>query len=303
MKKMNKTILMLVVCMFFWGSVFPIAKILLMNLTGSTLAFYRFLIAVVGLAIYMKLRRIHLPQLSVFQWSILLLVGVFGVGGFNIALFSGLQATSATNGALIMSLSPIVTALFSAILNKRGISKKQLFSLIISLSGVILVITDGSLQHLIALKVNHGDVIIMLAMLAWSSYTVCSQKLSGWLATIPYTQITMAGGLFALFVFSGLQTESHILKEIQRLPVIGIIEVLYLGVFATVIGYLFWVQGVSELGSAKASIFFNLVPVFAALISLLFGQSLTHIQLIGMLIVLAGLTLPIWFKGGVLKPA
>lgn len=296
MKKTNSAILMLVICMLFWGSVFPVAKILLVSMSGASLALYRFIIAVLSLGLYMKLRRISLPHLTVFQWGILLLVGMFGVGGFNIALFSGLQQTSATNGALIMSLSPIVTSLLSAVLSKRWISKQQSISLLISLSGVVLVITNGSLERLIQLNVNHGDLILVLAMLAWCSYTVCSQKLNTWTATIPYTQITMAGGLFALLAFSLIQVESSAWQEVQTLSVIGVVEVLYLGLFATVIGYLFWIQGVFALGSAKASVFFNLVPVFAALISLMFGQALTEVQLIGMAIVLLGLTLPLWLS-------
>ena len=295
MKKTNRAALMIIICMFFWGSVFPIAKILLVDISGASLALYRFVIAVLSLGIYMKLRRITLPHLTLFQWMMLLLVGMFGVGGFNIALFSGLQQTSATNAALIMSLSPIVTSLLSAILSKQWITKKQCISLVISFSGVVLVITNGSMDRLIQLNVNHGDLIIMVAMLAWSSYTICSQKLNTWAATIPYTQITMAAGLFSLLIFSFIQVDSHAWQEVQTLSVIGLVEVLYLGLFSTVIGYLFWIQGVSDLGPAKASIFYNLVPVFAALISLMFGQVLTEVQLTGMAIVLLGLTLPLWF--------
>jgi len=286
MKKTNSAMLMLVICMLFWGSVFPIAKTLLVNMSGTSLALCRFIIAVLSLGIYMKLSHIKLPRLALSQWVILLLVGVFGVGGFNIALFSGLQQTSATNGALIMSLSPIVTSLLSSVLSKKWITKKQGISLIISLGGVVLVITHGSLDRLIQLNVNHGDLIIVMAMLVWSSYTVFSQKLSDWTATLPYTQITMAGGLFALLIFSLIHVENRAWQEVQILSVIGMVEVLYLGLFATVIGYLFWIQGVFALGSAKASIFFNLVPVFAALISMVFGQAIMPLQLIGMAIVL-----------------
>jgi len=296
MKKTNAGILMIVTCMLLWGSVFPIAKDLLVNMSGASLALYRFIIAVLSLGIYMKLRRINLPNLSASQWLILLMVGTFGVGGFNIALFAGLQQTSATNGALIMSLSPIVTSLLSAALSKKWITKKQNISLLISLCGVVLVITNGSLERLIELNVNRGDLIIVLAMLAWSGYTVCSQKLNTWAATIPYTQITMAGGLFALLAFSLIQVESSAWQEVQILSAVDVMEVLYLGLFATVIGYLFWIQGVSDLGSANASIFYNLVPVFAALISMMFGQTITEVQLVGMVIVLLGLTLPVWLS-------
>lgn len=287
---------MIIICMLLWGSIFPIGKMLLMSMSGASLALYRFIIAVISLGTYMKLRRITLPKLSLFQWLILLLVGMFGVGGFNIALFSGLQQTSATNAALIMSLSPIVTSLLNAILSQKWLTKIQCISLFLSFSGVALVITHGSIDRLLDLNINHGDLIMVMAMLMWSCYTICSQKLNSWASTIPYTQITMAAGLLSLLIFSVMQVESHAWQEIQTFSAIGFVELLYLGLFTTVIGYLFWIQGVSDLGPTRASIFYNLVPVFAALISLVFGQTITDSQFLGMGIVLLGLTLPFWLS-------
>ncbi|MCW8994222.1 MAG: DMT family transporter, partial [Psychromonas sp.] len=135
--------------------------------------------------------------------------------------------------------------------------------------------------------------------------TLCSQKISHWLPAISYTQFSMAAGGLSLFIFSLTQTDNHLWQEVQMLSLTALMGVLYIGLFATVLGYLFWIKGVSELGSAKASLFFNLVPVFAALVSLLFGQKVTDVQLLGMGMVLIGLTAPLWLtsfnKIGVLQ--
>jgi len=72
---------------------------------------------------------------------------------------------------------------------------------------------------------------------------------------------------------------------------------LYISLFATVLGYLFWNNGIKQLGAARTSLFFNLVPIFAALSSLLLGQHISLLQWVGMLVVLCGLLLPRLVRG------
>jgi len=294
MQKKMYTLVMMILCVVFWGSVFPVAKLLLVNMSGLSLAVCRFIIAVSCLGLYIKLRRINFPSLTSWQWLVIITTGVIGIGGFNYVFFNGLLHTSSINGALIMALSPIMTALLYSLLSRRWLEKKQVVSLLIALSGVTLVLTKGNMTHLIQFHLNKGDLLMIGAMMLWSSNTLCVQKLSNWLPAIPYTQIAMASGGLSLLIFSLLQTNHHIWQEVQTLSLTALMGVLYIGMFATVLAYLFWIKGVSELGSTKAAPFFNLVPVFAALISLLFGETVTQTQLLGMVIVLIGLSLPLW---------
>ena len=141
MEKKNHILLMMIFCVFFWGSLFPIAKLLLVNMSGLSLAICRFIIAVLCLGLFMQLRRIKFPSLTFCQWFITVLTGGVGIGGFNYAFFNGLLQTSSTNGALIMALSPVMTGLLSALFEGRWLEKKQSLSLVIALSGVALVLT------------------------------------------------------------------------------------------------------------------------------------------------------------------
>ena len=293
MKKVSPTIVMVLISVFAWGSVFPIAKHVLFDMSSLSFVIWRFTIALICLTLYLIWIRHRWTRLSVWQYLVIILVGALGVGGFNLSLFSGLQLTSATNGALIMALSPIMTSLIVAIMSRKWLDKKQLFSLTVALSGVILVITDGSIHQLLNLRLNHGDMLVVLAMIAWSGYTICSQKISDWLPSIELTFYTMAAGGTLLFAFSYFQNDVHLWQEFSSLSMISIISVIYMAVVGTVIAYLFWNKGIKELGSAKTSLFFNLVPVFAALVSFLVGQPLTQIELIGMFVVLTGLVGPV----------
>lgn len=295
------TVAMLLICVFSWGSVFPSAKLILGDISSPALVLWRFVIAITSLALYQGLRRQRWPALSAAQYLVLAVIGTLGIGGFNLALFAGLRETTATNGALIMALSPLVTSLLAALLARRWPDRAQGFSLVVALGGVVLVITNGQLQRLLQLDFNRGDLLIICGMLAWSLYTIASQRVAHWLPTVHFTLVTMIAGGLALLLYSLARADVHPWAELRGLAPWAVGVVIYIGLFATVIGYLFWINGVRHLGPAKASLFFNLVPVFAAVTALTLGQSLTAIQCIGTAIVLFGLTAPIllrrWMAG------
>ncbi len=285
-------ILLLLCCVFFWGSVFPIAKQILLEMQDLSLAVWRFVIALGCLGGYLLLSRRAWPSLSPRRWLGLLLIGAIGIGGFNLALFSGLRHTSATNGALIMALSPLVTSLLAAVLACRWLTPVQWASLILGLAGVGLVITQGHPEQLLRLQIGQGDLLVLVGMLAWSGYTLASQAVNHWLPPLLLTVVTMVGGLAALLLYGLFQPGFHPWSDMAHLSVSTLVGVIYIGVLATVLGYLFWLRGIKALGAARASLFFNLVPVFASLVALGMGQPLTAIQIGGMLIVLLALSLP-----------
>lgn len=288
----SKAVLLLMICVMSWGSVFPLAKQILVDMNEMSLVLWRFTIAAASLLIYIVVRRQLWPVLSLAQYAFIAITSVVGVGGLNIALFTGLQHTAATNGALIMALSPVVTSLFASLFAKNWPSRSQVFSLIVGLSGVLLVITNGSLSRLLTLHFNRGDVIIMLGMLAWSFYTLSSKKISHWTPLIPFTLMSMLAGAATAGLVCLLTPNLHPLDELMALSLPSISIVIYIGLFATVVGYLFWNHGVKSLGAAKASLFFNFVPVFAALTSVLMGHEVSFLQVFGMIIVILGLLLP-----------
>lgn len=172
------------------------------------------------------------------------------------------------------------------------LSRQQVFSLVGGLAGVLLVITNGSVQQLLNFSFNQGDVMIAAGMLAWSGYTICSQRVGHWLPVLPFTLLSMIAASVSMSVVGLGRGEFHPWQELMGLSTTALSSVLYIGLFATVLGYLFWINGVKALGPAKASVFFNLVPVFAALTALAMGQAVTEIQLVGMLIVILALMLP-----------
>ncbi|SHE86541.1 DMT family transporter [Vibrio gazogenes] len=287
-----KAVVLLIICTFFWGSSFPVGKHALGEVHALTLVFWRFIIAASCLAVYLKVKRMPAMHLSVFQWSWVISVSIIGVGGLNLGLFTGLATTNATNGSLIMALSPLMTSLIASVAQRTLPSFVQCLSLLVSLAGVLMVLTNGHFDTLLSMQINHGDQLIFGGMFAWSLYTYFSQGISRWMPMIPYTFIGMLSGASVIGIMCLISPEVSPFTELWKSSALGISEIVYIGVFGTVAGYLLWLNGVRQLGSADAALFFNFVPIFSVLTSFMFGQAVTQLQLLGIVIVITGLLLP-----------
>ncbi|WP_028291923.1 DMT family transporter [Oceanobacter kriegii] len=283
---------LLLLCAFLWGASFPVGKHALGEIHALTLVLCRFGLASLCLLALMRLKRIAMPRLSLRQWSWVLAVSLVGVGGLNLGLFTGLAQTEANNGALIMALSPLATMLIASVAQRRWLTGSQGFSLLVCLTGVLLVLTKGDWQRLMGFEFNHGDKMILAGMLCWSFYTYQSQAIGRWMPMIPYTTVGMLAGVAVIGTATLFSAEVHPLQELQAASGLVLADVVFIGIMATVGGYLLWIAGVKQLGAANASLFFNFVPVFSALTALVFGQTVTALQVLGIAIVIAGLLLP-----------
>lgn len=289
--KNTNAVLLLLVCTFFWGASFPVGKHALAEVNAFTLVMWRFSIASVCLFIYAKYKHMPLPSLTSKQWLWAIGVSIMGVGGLNLGLFTGLAKTNASNGALIMALSPLMTSLIGSVAQRKFPTLGALFSLVVCLSGVLLVLTNGALTSLLNFEPNRGDQMIFLGMLCWSLYTYLTQGISHWMPMIPYTLVGMLSGL-GMILLMIMFSDVNPLQESLAISKGVFGDLIFIGVFGTVGGYLLWISGVKQLGAANASLFFNFVPVFAALTAFAYGQQVTVLQLVGMAIVIAGLLIP-----------
>lgn len=294
--KNTNAVLLLLICTFLWGASFPVGKHALAEVNAFTLVMWRFSIASVCLFIYVKYKHIPLPSLTAKQWAWAIGVSLMGVGGLNLGLFTGLAKTNASNGALIMALSPLMTSLIGSVAQRKFPTLGALFSLVVCLFGVLLVLTNGAIMSLLSFEPNRGDQMIFLGMLCWSLYTYLTQGISRWMPMIPYTLVGMLSGLGMISLMVMFSTEVHPLQESLAISKGVFGDLIFIGVFGTVGGYLLWISGVKQLGAANASLFFNFVPVFAALTAFAYGQQVTALQLVGMAIVIAGLLLPKLFS-------
>lgn len=286
--KMKKkiTILLVTLSTFFWGTNFNAGSIVVSSVSPLTAASERFIIATLAISVFMIIKDKGNINAFKLNWKPLILLGLCGITGFNLAFFIGLQTTSALNGALIMATSPVTTILISSITEKHRVSLPQTVGMLISLIGVILVISHGDINNIFKLYFTRGDLIILLGNLAWATYTVGCRRFISDSTPLQTTAFTMLFGTIGIVVFSFYQ--SDLIKEIEEISTYNQIILIYMGLVGSVLAYLFWNVGIKELGAANTSLFFNFVPVFTLLLAFIMGTIPNLLQLAGALLVISG---------------
>lgn len=277
---------LVVVSTFFWGSNFVLAGPVLADLSPLWAAALRFMLgATVMFALAQWRREPLLEPLRRNAWAYLLL-GLIGIGGFNLLFFFALQTTSAANAALIMATNPLLTTLLAWLILRERPSARHLAALPVALLGVAIVISGGSLARLGHLQVAQGDLLMLAANLVWALYNVLGRRYMPAASPISNTTLVMGAGALLLLAVAMLDG-GHFTLPGQNAG--GALLIMALG--GTVLAYLFWNTGIAHLGAGRTALFLNLVPVFAMLSGSLVGTLPTQMQLLGGVIVLNGVSI------------
>lgn len=287
----NRYLVLLAVTLstFFWGSNFNAGASVVVDASPYVVATERFVFATIIIMIFMLLKdRTSIIALQK-NWIAFIALGLLGITGFNLAFFIGLKTTSAINGSLIMATSPITTALLAAMIDKHKISLIQTVGMLISLFGVVIVVSNGSIMNLISLNFSSGDLIIMLGNLAWATYTVGSRKYISNSTPLQTTTYTMLFGTIGILLFTVYN--NNLLISLNNITIKNHLILVYMAVCGTVLAYLFWNFGIKEIGAANTAVLFNLVPVFTMILALFTGSVPNLLQISGALIVICGVIL------------
>ena len=280
-----KIYLMLLGFSIFTGATFNLAKYTLDYFSASSAAAWRFgLAAVMMLIILAVTQGVKLAPLKANAIPYVVL-GIVGIFGFNALFFVGLEYTSPLNGALIMGTNPLLTTILARLILKDPITKRQIIGIFFALVGVLLVITQGSLEIIKDLSFSIGDLIILAGNLCWSLYGVLGRRFvkgSNSMATTTYSMIIGAISLITVALFTSNPV------SFSNIPIGAWGSIAFMAFFTSVLGYLWWNQGIKEIGAGKTSLFFNIVPVVTMIISFVVGTPITIFQMIGALLVISG---------------
>lgn len=263
-----------------WGANFNLASAVIGELHPLTAAAARFAIAAITMAVIAWSRGERI-QLRRHAGAYALLGGV-GIAGFNLPFFFGMQSTSAVNGALIMATSPILTALMAAVLLGERPSRRQVMALPVALTGVAVVVLGA---HPGPVSIAWGDGLMLVANLAWSSYTVLGKRFMP-----PGPAIANTAGIMTMGAI-GLSLAAVAAQAPLALPgpkASAALMVMALG--GSALAYLCWNAGVTRLGAGRTALFLNLVPVSTMVIGAVTGTPPTLVQLFGGAVVLAAVS-------------
>jgi drug/metabolite transporter (DMT)-like permease len=273
----------------FWGGAFGATKHVLAEVPPLTISAFRFLIAgalMVGWTVW----RNEWDWKPVREsWPGLLILGATGILGYNAFFSIGMQYTTAINGALVVVINPVTTSMVAVLLLGERWSIRLGLGVLLSLTGVLKVITRGDWTTLQSLTLNQGEIWLLGAVVSWTTYTSLAKVVMRNVpATMATTVSTLAGAVMlwlASLSESGWGKLSGVSGQVAA-------ELVYLAVFPSFVAYLIFNMGIKEIGASKASAYINLMPVNAVLIAALFyGETVTLTHGVGMGLVMSGVLL------------
>ncbi|MEZ5783719.1 MAG: DMT family transporter [Rhizobiaceae bacterium] len=280
-------ILLLLTCLF-WGGNSVAGKLAVGNVSPMLLTALRWGIAFLILLIlgWPRIRN-DLTKLRE-SWIFLLLAGMFGFTVFTVALYGSLIFTTAVNTSIEQAAVPMVIFVANFVLFRLKVSITQVLGFLISIGGVMVVASHGELSRLLALDVNKGDAIMLVAVLVYGVYSVTLR----WKPDVHW-QSLMAGLTFSAFITAlpFVVIEAAYGAVITPTPM-GWAVVAYTATLPSIISQMFFIRGVEMIGSNRAGLFINLVPICGTLLSLvILGEEFHFYHAIALAMALGGIWL------------
>jgi len=273
----------------FWGGAFGSTKHVLTEVPPLTVAAFRFLVAGLLMTGWVVWRGEWDWAVVRKSWFGLLMLGGLWIFGYNEVFNIGMQYTSAINGALVIVINPVTTSLVAVLFFGERWSKRQGVGVVFSMLGVLIVITRGDFQVLQSLSLNRGEVMLLGAVLMWTTYAIMGKVVMRRVPPVLATAVSMMIGAVLLL---GVSLSENGWARIPDISLQVAAELVYLAVCASFIAFLIFNIGVREIGASKASAYINLMPVCAVLIAALFyGEPVTLVHAAGMVFVMSGVLL------------
>lgn len=292
MQSNTSAYLKLVLCALFWGATFIAGRIAVQIVPPLTTATGRFLVASVILLVIAYRVEGGLPKLSIQQLWVTLALGLTGIAIYNLFFFGALQRIPAGRTALLVALSPILTAVTVALIAKEKLGPYRWSGIALALIGTLTIITKGNLlteTNQLMQSFGWGELCMLAAVLSWVTYTVISRFALRGLTPIAATTYATLWGTLVLGLAA--LTETHTLSA-DMLTWKTVLSILYLGSFGSAIAFIWYSEGVKKIGAARTVVFTNLVPVFGLLLSyLILDEPIYLSMVVGGAIVIAGVTL------------
>ena len=271
-----------------WGSNTIASRLAVGEVSPMLLIFFRWgFVVVILLSLYWRQMIDEWPIIRPrLKW--LLIMGGCGLSLFNAFFYIAAHSTTAVNLGIIQSTMPGMILLGSFMFFGDRINRLQFFGLLLTLLGVGVIVTQGSLEQLMQLTFNHGDLLMIFACSFYAMYTVglkSRPKISG-MVMLAYFSVAAFLMTIPLMIF-----ESFIYGTVMP-GVKGFAIVFYIAMVPSFLSQIFFMRGVDLIGPGSAGLYANLVPIFSAIMAvLLLSEEFALFHLAAMLLVFGGIGL------------
>ena len=270
----------------FWAGNWIAGRVLAELVPPAALTFWRWAIALALIAPVVGPRLWASRALLARKWRPIAVLGLLGGGLHNVLQYWGLQYTSAINGPILNSLTPIFIIVLGAALLREPFPRRAAAGAVLALSGALAIVTRLELQVLRNLSFNAGDLLIILSLLMLAGYTLALRwrpeglDALSFLACFALVAEIPVGILYAL---------EHAAGERVVLNATSLAGLAYVAIFPALLAYHFWNLGVAALGAARAGVFMYLLPFFGSVLGVgLLGERFGLHHAAGMALIISG---------------
>jgi drug/metabolite transporter (DMT)-like permease len=274
------------VVVLVWGANFGIVKSAYQDLPPILFAALRFTASGILLltATYWREKGVRIRKEDLGK---VVIVGVLGLGFYQILWSVGLNLTSATNSALIVSTQPLIGALYVDMIKNESVGKRQYWNMLLALAGVVLVILKPTAKLHFSLHTLFGDLLTLIAgfcsTIFFSAWSKSLLKIYSPLRLMSYCMIT---GSFILWIAALLSVQQVAWDQIGEK---AWWSMGYAVVFSGMVGHVFWYKGIERIGVTKTLVYTYFIALCAVLFNYFFmGEKIYSQQILGGVLILLG---------------
>jgi drug/metabolite transporter (DMT)-like permease len=281
---------LLLLTIFFWGVNFSVVKFALAEIPPLAFNGVRFMVASATM-FFLARATGHRFNFERRHLVYLIGLGLLGNTAYQLFFILGVADTTADNASLILATVPAWVALIGTLAGTEKVEPKGWVGVIIALAGIVLIIlgSDRQAQFEFGGATLRGDILILLATLCWSGYTLLTRPMMRYYSSAAVTSFSTLMGTIPLVL---LAIPSFTVLQWSNISAPAWLALAFSGVFGIALAYFFWNNGVSQIGSARTALYSNLTPPIALFTAWLWlGETLTAQQWGGALLALIGVIL------------
>ena len=288
--KNNLAYFILILTTIFWSGNFIVGKAASMyQIPPFSLNFYRWFFAGLILLPFTYKEIINNKKYILENLGFFIILGITSITIFNSIVYYSLYYTQVISGILMISTIPVWIIFISSILRIEKTNIFQILGVILSLTGVIFIITKADLNLIKNLDFNKGDLSMVVAMFSWGIYSALLKSKKYKISQFSLLEVVIICGLIFLIPI-------YLIEMNMGNPIIlGKPFYLILGyvvIFPGLAAFFFWIKGISIIGANRAGIFLHLMPIMGAIMAMLiFDEKFMFYHILGAVFIITGITL------------
>ena len=289
-KNNTKAYLFLTLAALFWSGNFIVGKAAsTFEIPPFSLNFYRWFFAFLILFPFTYKEVINKKNYVFENLGLFIILGITSITIFNSIVYYSLYYTQVISGILMISTIPVWILFFASFLKIEKTNLFQILGVILSLTGVLFIVTKADIQLIKELEFNKGDLSMVIGMLSWAIYSALLRKKTHPISQLALLEIIIICGFIFLvpIYFIEMSFGNKIVLGLPFILTLGYV-VLFPGIFA----FLFWIKGIDIIGANRSGVFLHLMTIFGALMAIvILGEKFMFYHFLGAIFIIAGITL------------